>query len=55
MSDNEIRQILIRKKRQEAKRQRRKDMMEIAGSCIAWICWAGLIYMAFLGAYMIGG
>ena len=55
MSDNEIRQILIEKKRREAKRQKRKAMMEIAGDCIAWICWAGLIYMAFLGAYMIGG
>lgn len=54
MSDNEIRQILIERKRQEAKKQKRKEIIEIAGDMIGWICWAALGYMAFLGAYMIG-
>ena len=57
MSDNEIREILVQRKR-EAKRiemmQRREDIKENVCSALAWVCWAGLGYMMFLGAYMIG-
>ena len=56
MNDNEIRQILIAQKRRERlqRMQRREDIKEMVGSALAWLCWAALIYMAFLGAYMIG-
>lgn len=57
MSDNEIREILIERKR-EARRiekmQRREDVRETVEGIIAWGCWAALGYMMFLGAYMIG-
>jgi len=55
MSDEEIRQILIERKRQARKTERREEIKEFVGDALAWICWAGLGYMAFLGAYMIGG
>lgn len=55
MSDEQIRQILIEKKREERRIQKREDVKEIIEGVIAWTCWAALIYMAFLGAYMIGG
>lgn len=61
MSDNEIKEILIQRKREarrieEMKRreERREDIWELAGDALAWICWAGLGYMMFLGAYMVG-
>nr|AHF24054.1 hypothetical protein [uncultured bacterium Contig643] len=57
MSDNEIREILIQRKREEKRiemMQRREDIKETVGGIIAWTCWAALGYMMFLGAYMIG-
>lgn len=61
MSDNEIRQILIEKKREErrmqreeALQQRKEKIMEAAGGILAWASLFGLGYMAFLGAYMVG-
>lgn len=55
MSDEEIRRILIERKRQARKAERREEIKELVGDALAWICWVGLGYMAFLGAYMIGG
>ncbi|MBQ3281078.1 MAG: hypothetical protein IJH41_01600 [Eubacterium sp.] len=54
MSDNEIRQILIERKREERRMQRREDIKETAEGILAWACWAGLGYMMFLGAHMVG-
>lgn len=54
MSDNEIRQILIERKREERQMQRREDIKETAEGILAWGCWAALGYMMFIGAYMIG-
>ena len=55
MSDNEIRQILIERKREDRRMQRRENIKETAEGILAWACWAGLGYMMFLGAYVIGG
>ena len=54
MSDNEIRQILIERKRQERALQRKEDIKESVKDLAAWTCWAALGYMMFLGAYMVG-
>lgn len=58
MTDEQIRQILIERKRQERALQRKEDIKENIKENIkdlaAWICWAGLGYMMFLGAYMVG-
>lgn len=54
MSDNEIRQILIERKRKERQIQRREDIKETVKGFLAWGCWAALGYMMFIGAYMIG-
>lgn len=54
MSDNEIRQILIERKREERQMQRREDIKEAVEGILAWTCWAALGYMMFFGAYMIG-
>ena len=54
MSDEQIKQILIERKRQERALQRKEDIKENVKDLAAWICWAGLGYMMFLGAYMVG-
>ena len=54
MSDNEIRRILIERKREERQMQRREDIKETVEGILAWGCWAALGYMMFIGAYMIG-
>ncbi len=54
MSDNEIRQILIERKKEQRRMQRQEDLKETVESVIAWTCWAALGYMMFLGAYMVG-
>ena len=54
MSDNEIRQILIERKRKERQMQRREDIKETVEGILAWGCWAALGYMMLIGAYMIG-
>lgn len=51
MSDNEIRRILIERKRQEAKKKRREDALEIAGDIVAWL---GLFAICFMLS-VIGG
>lgn len=53
LSDNEIRQILIERKREERRMQRREDIKETVEGILAWASLFGLGYMAFLGAYMI--
>ena len=50
MSDNEIRKILAERKR-EAKREQIKETVE---GILCWTCWAGLGYMMFLGAHIVG-
>lgn len=54
MTDEQIRQILIERKRQKRALQRKEDIKENIKDLAAWICWAGLGYMMFLGAYMVG-
>lgn len=54
MSDNEIRQILIQRKKDAIEEMKREQIRELAESIACWTCWAVLGYMAFLGAYMIG-
>lgn len=61
MSDNEIREILRERKkeerrmqREEALLQRKENIKEGIGDLLCWVCWAGLGYMMFLGAYMVG-
>lgn len=51
MSDNEIRQILVEKKRKERQMQRREDLLEIIGSTFAW---AGLFWICFMLS-VVGG
>lgn len=64
LSDNEIRQILIERKREERRMQReealqqrkeeiKEEIMEAVKGILAWASLFGLGYMAFLGAYMI--
>lgn len=57
MSDEQIRQILIARKREERyhKMQRREEIKETIEDILGWVCWGVLAYMAFLGAYIIGG
>lgn len=55
MSDEQIRQILIERKRQEREARNREAIKEAVEDALCWICWAGLTYMMFLGAYVIGG
>lgn len=57
MTDEQIRQILAERKRQERAellQQRREDIKESIEGAVAWLCWAALGYMMFLGAYMVG-
>lgn len=57
MSDNEIRQILIQRKREERekrKEMKREQVKEAAKDIACWVCWAALGYMMFFGAYMVG-
>lgn len=54
MSDEMIRQILRERKREERKMERRAETIELVKDAVAWICWAGLGYMMFVGAYMVG-
>ena len=51
MSDNEIRQILIERKRQERKMQRREERKELAMDALAWLSWAVGGYMLYLLTY----
>ena len=54
MSDNEIRRILVERKREARRMQRRENAKETAEGILAWVCWAGLGYMIVLGAHMVG-
>lgn len=54
MSDNEIRQILIQRKREERREMKREQIKETVEGILGWACLFGLGYMMFLGAYMIG-
>lgn len=51
MSDNEIREILVEKKRQERRMQRRETAIETVEGIIAW---GGLFFIGFMIA-VIGG
>lgn len=54
MSDNEIRQILIQRRREERREMKREQIKDTIEGILAWTCWAALGYMMFLGAYMVG-
>ncbi len=54
MSDNEIREILIEKRKQARREQKRDAIKENIEDALCWICWAALGYMMFAGAYMVG-
>lgn len=45
MSDNEIRKILIERKRQERKAQRRAEILETAGDMLGWASLFGICFM----------
>ncbi len=51
MSDNEIRQILAERKREERRMQRREAIIEMVGGIAAW---GGLFFIGFMLA-VIGG
>ncbi len=51
MSDNEIRQILIEKKRQKRKTEKRAEIIEMVGGFIGW---SSLFFLAFMLS-VIGG
>ena len=51
MSDNEVRKILIERKRQDEKMKRRAAALEIVGDAVAW---GGLIAICFTLS-VIGG
>ena len=55
MSDEQIRQILIERKRQQRKAENRAAIQEAIGDALCWVCWGAMTYMMFLGAYVIGG
>ena len=55
MSDEQIRQILIERKRRERKAQNREAIKEAIEGVLCWVFWGILTYMMFLGAYVIGG
>jgi len=54
MSDNEIRQILIERKRQQRKAQRRAEIKEIAEGIIGWTMLFAGGYFAILIGYAAG-
>ena len=45
MSDNEIRQILVERKRQARRAENRTAILEAVGTMIAW---AGLLWICFM-------
>ena len=45
MSDNEIRQILIERKRQDRKMQRRAEILETAGDVLGWASLFGICFL----------
>lgn len=45
MSDNEIRQILIERKRQEIRKQNRAALKEAAEAVLGWICLFAICFM----------
>lgn len=51
MSDNEVRKILIERKRQDEKMKRRKAAVELAGDVVGW---GSLIVICFM-LLVIGG
>ena len=51
MSDNEIRQILIKKKRKQRRAEIRAEIIEGLGTLLAW---AGLLWIGFMLS-VIGG
>lgn len=55
MSDEQIRQILIERKKQARKAENREAIKSAIGDALCWVCWGAMIYMMFLGAYVIGG
>ena len=55
MSDNEIRQILAERKKQARNAERKEEIKEVTEAVLCWACLSGLTYMAFIGAYIIGG
>ena len=54
MSDSEIRQILIQRKKKAIEKMKREQIIETAVDIACWACWAALGYMMFFGAYMVG-
>lgn len=55
MTDNDIREILMKRKKEERLMQRREAVKELAGDALCWICWAVIGFMMFCGAFIIGG
>ena len=51
MSDEQIRQILIERKRQERKAERRAEILDAVGSIFAW---GGMFWICFMLS-VIGG
>ena len=51
MSDNEIRQILVERKRQERRMQKREAIIEVAGGILGW---SSIFFIGFMLA-VIGG
>lgn len=51
MSDNEIRQILVERKRQERRIQRREAIVEVVGGILGW---SSIFFIGFMLA-VIGG
>ena len=45
MSDNEIRKILIERKKQERKIEKRTELIGIAGDLIGWASLFGVCFM----------
>lgn len=45
MSDNEIRQILLERKRQRRKEERRAEILEMAEGLIGWASLFGICFM----------
>ena len=45
MSDNEIRQILAERKRQQRRQERREEIRDIIEGVIGWACLFGICFM----------
>ena len=51
MSDNEIRKILVERKRQERRMQKRETIIEVVGGILGW---GGIFFIGFMLS-VIGG